>query len=89
MTPVLHQAAVLPWADHLDALEEWLRRSRVLLATDGRLEDLPAPSCVPDGPLPQDLALRAAVALQTLEELEQAGARRLRELQRGQAYARN
>jgi hypothetical protein len=87
--PTVAAPVVLAWTDHLDALEEWLRRSRDLLETgDPALADLPPLACVPAGPLPSALALRAAVALATLDQLGQTAARRLLDLQRSSAYAR-
>ncbi|MCW2606200.1 MAG: hypothetical protein JWO60_893 [Frankiales bacterium] len=77
---------VLDWPDHLDALEEWLRRARDLLEAGG---ELPPLASTPEGPLPEELRLRAGVALDALHRLEQAGARRARELQRGRAYEQN
>lgn len=80
-------AVVLPWPDHLDALEEWLRRTAATLASPegGVVGPL---TTAPDGPLPADLRVRAASALQSLDRLRQAGEQRRRELVRGQAYSR-
>ena len=80
--------AVLPWADHLDALEEWLRRGRALFSGDDGVVDLPPLVSVPDGPLPDDLRLRATVDLQELERLTELGERRLKSATREQAYRR-
>lgn len=88
MTHLATGLHVLAWPDHLDALEEWLRRGRALFAgTDGVVE-LPPLACVPDGPLPEQLRLRATVDLQELERLQELGERRLSEARRGQAYRR-
>lgn len=76
-------AAALPWPDHLDALEEWLRRAQACLDAG---EELPPLTSEPDGPLPEELRLRAAVAVDALRRLERSGARRLRDLHRGRAY---
>ncbi|MCU1692935.1 MAG: hypothetical protein JWM64_2026 [Frankiales bacterium] len=79
---------VLAWPDHLDALEEWLRRTRDALQ-GGALESLPGPLVsVGDGPLPEGLRLRAAVALQELQRLQATGLERRLGLARGQAYQR-
>ncbi len=89
MTPVATEPppVVLPWADHLDALEEWLRRTRD--AVEGTaLDGPPALVSSADGPLPEHLRLRAAVALQELERLQALGQERRRQLDRGQAYSR-
>lgn len=79
--------AALPWADHLDALEEWLRRGRALLES-GDAAGLPALTSAPVGPLPAALHLRAAAGLQELERLLLLGERRRQELARSQAYSR-
>ena len=79
---------VLPWPDHLDALEEWLRRGRALFAGTDGVVDLPPLVCVPDGALPPELRLRAAADLQELERLQAVVERRLHEAQRGAAYSR-
>lgn len=80
---------VLPWADHLDALEEWLRQGRALLeAPEGTETPLPPLGTVPAGPLPAELHLRAQAGLQELERLQQVGERRRRGLARGEAYSR-
>ena len=79
---------VLAWPDHLDALEEWLRRGRALFAGTGDVVDLPPLACVPDGPLPEPLRLRATVALQELDHLQLLGHRRLGAARRGAAYRR-
>jgi hypothetical protein len=80
---------VLPWEDHLDAFEEWVRRMRDVLE-DGDLgaDDLPALASVPDGPLPDGLRLRAQAGLQSLSALEETGARRRGALARSEAYSR-
>lgn len=80
--------ALLAWPDHLDALEEWLRRGRALLAGTGGVVDLPPLVCVPDGPLPEPLRLRATVDLQELDRLEELAERRLGAARRGAAYRR-
>ncbi len=88
-SPLAPAAVVLPWADHLDALEEWLRRSRDLIESGSEhLADLPGPASAPDGPLPAALRLRAATALQALQQVEQAAARRAVDLRHSQAYSR-
>ena len=80
---------VLPWADHLDALEEWLRHGRALLeASEASADALPALGTVPSGPLPPDLHLRAQAGLHELERLQQVAERRRRGLARGEAYSR-
>ena len=80
---------VLAWSDHLDALEEWLRRTRDALEGAGDLADqLPALASVPRGPLPPALRVRAGAALEALRLLEQLGARRREALARGEAYSR-
>lgn len=79
---------VLPWPDHLDALEEWLRRTRDVV--EGAAGEGPEPLVsVADGPLPPHLRLRAAVALQELQRLQVAGQARRRALDRGRAYAQH
>ena len=81
-------ARVLPWPDHLDALEERLRRGRALFAGTTDVVDLPPLVCVPDGPLAAARRLRAAADLLALHRLEQLGERRVREALRGAAYRR-
>jgi hypothetical protein len=76
------------WRDHLDAVEEWLRRTRDLL--EGRTDAAaPAPAAAPPGPLPAALRTRAAAALAGMQRLEQLGPARRRTLARGEAYARS
>ncbi len=84
VTPV-----ALRWADHLPALEEWLRRMRAVLEGAGAADaPLPELTSVPDGPLPDALRLRAESALQALQVLEETGRRRRAGLARGQTYSR-
>lgn len=82
---------VLAWPDHLDAFEEWLRRTRdVLEDAVGSVDpvaDLPELTSVPDGPLPPALRLRAGAALQALHDVEQVGRRLHGDLGRGQALS--
>lgn len=78
-----------PWDDHLDAVEEWLRRTRDLLEGRGEPADqVPAPGPAPAGALPAALRLRAAAALAAMQRLERLGQARRGALSRGEAYAR-
>lgn len=77
------------WGDHLDAVEEWLRRTRDLLEGRSDPADLvPAPGPAPAAALPAALQPRAAAALEAMQRLEQLGRSRRGELSRSEVYAR-
>lgn len=73
------------WGPALDALEEWLRRTRDLLAAG---EPALPVTTLPAGAVPGHQRLRAQALLQQLAALEaDAGARRTR-LHRSYTYSR-
>ncbi len=83
----------LPWADFLPALEEWVRRTGVLVRGEadvpGGPEGVaePAPfDLAPEGPLPPALALRARALVAEMDALQAAGAARRASLLRASAY---
>ena len=82
-----HGTAVLAWTEHLDALEEWVRRTHEVIA-DGSDEAVGPLACTPSGDLPAGLRTRAAAALQALDRLAVLAERRRRELARAEAYRR-
>ena len=76
---------MLAWEEHLDALEEWLRRTREALGSADAVAPL---ACTPVGDLPAARRTRAAAALQALDRLAGLAEQRRRELARGEAYSR-
>lgn len=87
IAPRAAEPVVLAWAEHLDALEEWLRRVREAVER-GEVDAVAPPACTPAGDLPRALRTRAAAALQSLERLAGLAEQRRRELSRAEAYSR-
>ncbi len=74
------------WNDALDALEEWVRRSVVALSAREPVQ-LSAAPCLPGGPAPVEVQVRAQALLAQLMSAQRTALVRREQLNREMSYA--